>query len=111
MIGHPSYTVVLDRVLSLLVRLQWRGLRVCCGSVQSRDLGGAELFPQPEDYAKIGDDQLRADGSYYRLQAAQEYDEISYLDEVRLMTIDHSPGVDVFLSLLKVDVGRVYTVN
>ncbi len=67
--------------------------------------------PQPEDYVKIDADQLRADGGFYGIQIAQEYDEISYLDKIALITVDHSPGFQIFPSLLKADVGRVYTVG
>lgn len=66
---------------------------------------------QPEDYAKIEADQLRPKDGFYGVQIAQEYDEISYLDGVALVTIDHPPDFEIFPSLLKADVGRVYTVN
>jgi hypothetical protein len=69
-------------------------------------------FPtQPEDYAKIERDQLQPNGSLYMIRVAQEYDEISYLDQLRLITVDHSPTVDVFPSLLKADAAKIYTVS
>jgi len=67
--------------------------------------------PQPEDYAKIDSHQLRPNDGFYRIQIAQEYDEISYLDRVALIAVDHSPDFQLFPSLLKADVGRVYTVG
>lgn len=67
--------------------------------------------PQPEDYAKIETEQLDSDDGYYNIQIAQEYDEISYLDKANLITIDHSPEVEVFTSLLKTEVGKIYTVS
>jgi hypothetical protein len=45
------------------------------------------------------------------LQIAQEYDEISYLDKVSLITVDHSPQVDVYEPLLEADFGKMYTVS
>ena len=68
-------------------------------------------LPQPEDFAKIDGDQLAQKNNTYRLQIAQEYDEISYLDKVDLIAIDHTPEVDVFPSLLKADAGKIYTVS
>lgn len=67
--------------------------------------------PEPEDYAKIGTDQLQPDNGYYQLQIAQEYDEISYLDKLSLITVDHPSQVDVYEPLLKADFGKVYTVS
>lgn len=67
--------------------------------------------PQPEDYARIESDQLGPNNGFYRVQLAQEYDEISYLDKVALIAVDHSPDFEIFQSLLKADVGRIYTVG
>jgi hypothetical protein len=67
--------------------------------------------PQPEDYAKIESDQLRPRDGLYRVQIAQEYDEISYLDKVALIAVDHTTGTDVYPSLLKADTGKIYTVS
>ena len=67
--------------------------------------------PQPEDYAKIESDQLRLMDGFYRVQITQEYDEISYLDKVALIAVDHAPGVEVYPSLLKADAGKIYAVG
>jgi len=67
--------------------------------------------PQPEDYAKIEADQLGLNNGSYSLQIDQEYDEISYLDKVALIAVDHSPDFRIFQSLLKADLGRIYTVG
>jgi hypothetical protein len=67
--------------------------------------------PQPEDYVKIESDQLRPTDGFYRVQITQEYDEISYLDKVALIAVDHAPGVEVYPSLLKVDAGNIYAVG
>jgi len=67
--------------------------------------------PIPEDYAKIEGEQLNPDHGVYRVQIAQEYDEISYLDQLYLMTFDHPPEVDVFPSLHKHDQSPLYTVS
>ncbi|WP_455368751.1 hypothetical protein [[Eubacterium] cellulosolvens] len=67
--------------------------------------------PQPEDYAKIDTEKLDSDDGFYKIQITQEYDEISYLDKTNLITIDHSPEVEVFPSLLKTEVGKIYTIS
>jgi hypothetical protein len=43
------------------------------------------------------------------VMAKQEYDEISYLDELSLLNIDHSPDVDVFNSLVRNNLNYFYT--
>ncbi len=75
---------------------------------------GDWVDPSPEDYAKIDGDLLEPEEGVYRVQITQEYDEISYLDELNLIAIDHSADVEVFPSLVKDDElgrGKVYTVS
>jgi hypothetical protein len=67
--------------------------------------------PQPEDYAKIESDQLNAENNRYKIQITQEFDEISYLDNIALIAVDHSSEVEVFPSLLKSEEGEVFTVS
>lgn len=87
------------------------------GYVFVADLYGAGILAVPyyqllsDDFAKIGGDQLVPKDGQYSVRLAQEYDEISYLDEVSLLTIDHSPQVDVFPSLLGTEIGKIYTVS
>jgi hypothetical protein len=68
-------------------------------------------YPNPEDYTKIEGDLLKQASGFYKMQITQEYDEISYLDQMTLMTVDHSKDLDVFLSLLKEEIGEIYTVK
>ncbi len=67
--------------------------------------------PIPEDYVAIKGEELKPDQGVYRVQVTQEYDEITYLDHLYLMTVDHPPGVDVFPSLRKHDPSPLYTVS
>jgi len=67
--------------------------------------------PQPVDYAKIDSSQLQQTNGRYQMQVTQEYDEISYMDQLSLLVLDHPLGVDVFPSLLMRETGRFYTVN
>jgi hypothetical protein len=85
---------------------------VFVADMYNRGIIAVPNFPsQPEDYAKIDSLQLQQNDSLYSLQIAQEYDEISYLDRLSLITVDHSPDVDVFPSLLKSENGKIYTVS
>ncbi len=65
----------------------------------------------PGDYAKISSDQLDEANGTYDMQVTEEYDEISYLDQVALVTVDHSPAFDVYPGLLRSDLGKIYTVG
>jgi hypothetical protein len=69
------------------------------------------FLPQPEDYAKIETEQLQPKEGLYSIQITQDYDEISFLDQIALKTIDHSPDVEVFPSLLKTDGDKIFTVS
>jgi hypothetical protein len=52
--------------------------------------------PDPEEYVKIEPDQLRPlEGGYY-LQIVENLEEVTYLDQVRLMAVDHPKNIDVF---------------
>jgi hypothetical protein len=52
--------------------------------------------PYSEDYTKIDGAQLVARDGMYRLEIAEEQNEITYLDGVRLLAVDHSPDVEVY---------------
>ncbi len=52
--------------------------------------------PDPDEYVKIEPDQLvPLDGAYY-LQVVENLEEVTYLDEVRLIAIDHPQSIDVY---------------
>jgi hypothetical protein len=59
-------------------------------------LGYNLKLPHPEDYSKIDGSQLKPDYGTYRLEIAEEQNEITYLDTVRLMAVDHSPKVEIY---------------
>jgi hypothetical protein len=52
--------------------------------------------PWPEDYVKIDGSELKAENGAYRLELAEDQDEITYLDSVRLIAVDHQPGVELY---------------
>ena len=88
------------------------GRYVFAGDLYNRGILAVPKFnPVPEDYAKIESHQLQPNDGLYKLQIAQDYDEISYLDQLALMTVDHSPDVNVYPSLLLKDAGKVFTVR
>jgi hypothetical protein len=52
--------------------------------------------PDPDEYVKIEPDQLAPrDGAYY-IQVVENLEEITYLDEARLIALDHPEAYDVF---------------
>ncbi len=52
--------------------------------------------PDPEEYVKIEPGQLAPRDGGYILQVVENLEEITYLDQTRLMTIDHPKGIDVY---------------
>lgn len=52
--------------------------------------------PHSEDYTKIDGSQLLPDDGTYRLEIAEDQNEIAYLDAVRLLAVDHSPDVEIY---------------
>jgi parallel beta-helix repeat protein len=65
----------------------------------------------PDDYLKIDGNQLQPQDDKYNLQVTEEYDEISFIDQLKLITVDHSPDVDVFNGLTRQDSHSIYTVS
>ena len=58
--------------------------------------GYALKQPHSEDYVKIDGSQLMPVNGAYRLEIAEEQNEITYLDEVSLIAVDHSPNVEIY---------------
>ena len=52
--------------------------------------------PAPEEYVKIEPDQLAPRDGAYTLQLLENLEEIAYLDEARLIALDHPRDVDVY---------------
>src|SRR6185503_16088249 len=57
---------------------------------------GRHLEADPEEFVWIGNEQtfLARDGSYH-LQITEELREVLYLDEAKLVVVDHEPGTEV----------------
>jgi len=54
------------------------------------------LYSVPWDYTKLNASRLQPKNGYYDMIITQKWDEISYIDSVTLVVVDHSPEVDVF---------------
>jgi hypothetical protein len=66
------------------------------GSVGERGPDGTCRPPRPEESVKIEPHQLAPRGGAYVLKMAEPMDEITYLDQVQLVAIDHPAGVSVY---------------
>lgn len=63
--------------------------------------GGAGLGHNPKpgkekDYVNVDGAQLMPVNGTYRLAIAMDQNEIGYLDEVRLIAVDHSPDIEIY---------------
>jgi hypothetical protein len=58
--------------------------------------GDGQYFPVDHDeYVSIPGEALEARGGEYEVQVTEELREVSYLDQIRLLALDHPSGVDV----------------
>jgi hypothetical protein len=53
-------------------------------------------YSDPWDYIRLEGDQLQPKDGYYDMKLTQRWDEIFYIDSVRLLAVDHSPDMDVY---------------
>jgi len=52
--------------------------------------------PSPEEYLKIEPDQLQPRDGAYLLQMLENLEEVTYLDEAKLIALDHPKEIDVY---------------
>ena len=57
---------------------------------------GVYNVPDPDEYVRITDRQLRERNGRYELRVTNELEEVLYLDHVRLMAVTHYSDVEVF---------------
>ncbi len=57
---------------------------------------GRPYTPKPRDYVKIDGSQLKAVNGTYRLEIAEDQDEIVYLDAVKLLVVNHPQGTEIY---------------
>jgi hypothetical protein len=61
--------------------------------------GDGRFFPVDHDeYVQIPHDTLKAVDGRYEVRITEELSEVSYLDQVRLLAVDHPRGLDIFTS-------------
>lgn len=59
--------------------------------------GDGSFFPVDHDeYIWIGGGQLKPRGREYEIRITEELSEVSYIDEVELIAVDHPAGTDIF---------------
>jgi hypothetical protein len=82
----------------------------------NEDGSGSFLYSDPWDYIKLDNTQIAPNNGFYDLTFTQLWDEIFYIDSVKLVAVDHASDVDVFstkgtyLYVLD-DLGTIYTVS
>jgi hypothetical protein len=57
---------------------------------------GVRNHPDPVEYVRIGPGRLVARGGRYELRVTNELEEVLYLDELKLLAVDHPSGVEVY---------------
>jgi lipoprotein NlpI len=57
---------------------------------------GVRSHPDPVEYVRLAPDQLQARDGRYELRVTNELEEVLYLDEVRLLAVEHPKGVEVY---------------
>jgi uncharacterized repeat protein (TIGR01451 family) len=53
-------------------------------------------LPKSEDYVKIDGSQLRLVDGEYRLEIAEDQNEVVYIDQVKLLVVDHPQGTEIY---------------
>jgi hypothetical protein len=66
------------------------------GTLGEMLLDGTCRQPRPEESVKIEGEQLRAKGGDFILRVAEPMDEVTYLDRLQLLVIDHPQGAGVY---------------
>ena len=69
---------------------------------------GARNHPDPDEYVRIRDDQLKEKDGRYELRVTNELEEVLYVDRLQLIAIDHPPGTEVYPSEGMTDPPRAF---
>ena len=57
---------------------------------------GVRNHPEPVEYVRIAPGGLVSNGGRYELRVTNELEEVLYLDEMKLLAVDHPSGVEVY---------------
>jgi len=73
-------------------------------------------YSDPWDYIKLDSSQIQPKNGYYDMILTELWDEIFYIDSVRLLVVDHSPDVNVYSTYgskayILDEKGTIYTVS
>ncbi|MEW6236013.1 MAG: FG-GAP-like repeat-containing protein [Candidatus Omnitrophota bacterium] len=61
-------------------------------------VGGGFFPPRPEEYIRLRGDQLKPIDGKFEFRILEEMPEITYLDKLELLTIEHPPEMEVYSS-------------
>jgi uncharacterized repeat protein (TIGR01451 family) len=53
-------------------------------------------LPKSEDYVEIDGSQLSAVDEEYKLEIGEDQDEVTYIDQVKLLAVDHPQGTEIY---------------
>jgi hypothetical protein len=91
------------KIVSCPLLFTWNGQRFAfvtdflgAGSVGESEPGGGHRPPRPEESVKIEPEQLVPRDGQYVLKIAEPMDEVTYLDRLRLVVLDHPADVRVY---------------
>lgn len=101
--GHLVALREIDRQpISCPILFAWNGRRFCfindflgAGSLGEPLPEGGHRQPRPQESMKIEADQLVPKDGRYLLKIAEPMDEVSYVDRLQLIVVDHPAGVRV----------------
>jgi len=57
---------------------------------------GVRNYPDPDEYVRIRDDQLKERDGRYELRVTNELEEVLYVDRLQLIAIDHPADMEVY---------------
>jgi Tfp pilus assembly protein PilF len=69
---------------------------------------GVRNHPDPDEYVRIRDDQLKERDGRYELRVTNELEEVLYVDRLQLIAIDHPSGTEVYPSEGMTDPPRAF---
>jgi len=61
-------------------------------------VGGGFFPPRPEEYVRLRGDQLKPIDGKFEFRILEEMPEITYLDKLELLTVEHPPEMEVYSS-------------
>ena len=66
------------------------------GEMGSWEAPGERNVPDPDEYVRIPDGDLKARDGRYEIRMTNELEEVMYVDRLQLVAVDHPEGTDVY---------------